>query len=149
MDIITYSFATDKDIPAIKTLLQENKLPYEDIDEPVKSFIVAKEQGIIIGTVGLELVKPYALLRSLAVHQDYRNNSIAKNLLIRIIEYAQSVGIMELFLLTATAENYFTKKNFLVLNRDQLPEQIKSTQEFLTLCPDTAICMNKKIKTLL
>ncbi len=145
MENITYSFATDKDIPTIKTLLKENYLPYDDIDRHIKHFIVAKEQGIIVGTIGLELLTPYSLLRSLVVNQNHRSKGIASNLLSRIIEYAKSVNIAELFLLTTTAEAYFIKKDFSVLNREDTPIQIKSTQEFVALCPDTAISMNRKI----
>jgi amino-acid N-acetyltransferase len=145
MENIACSFATDKDIAAIKTLLHENQLPYEDIDEHINNFIVAKEHGIVIGTIGLELLMPYSLLRSLSVHPKHRNKGTATELLKRIIEYAYSIGITELFLFTTTAEEYFAKKEFEILKRNGLPEKIKSTQEFISLCPDTAICMNKKI----
>ena len=145
MKTITYSFATDKDIQAIKTLLQESHLPYKDIDGHIDNFIVAKEQGALIASIGLEVLQPYSLLRSLTVSENYRNKGIANELLKKISEYALSIHIKDLFLLTTTAEDYFMKNKFIVLERNDLPDPLKKTQEFIFLCPETAICMYKKI----
>jgi len=142
---IDYSFATEKDIPALKKLLSECGLPFEDIDGHITHFILAKEYNTLVGSIGLEQFNHYALVRSLAVQESFRGEGIAQSLLSRLNEYAIQHDVHEYYLLTTTAEHYFIRKGFRVVERNSLPIEIKTTQAFTTLCPSTAICMYKNL----
>lgn len=65
--MINYSTPAVNDLPAIKALLGKNELPYLDIDPYLEDFIIAKDNGAIVGTIGVEIVFPYGLVRSLSV----------------------------------------------------------------------------------
>jgi len=48
-------------------------------------------------------------------------------------------------LLTTTAEKFFGTLGFTVVDRSKLPETIRKTNEFLNLCPTSAVCMTRRI----
>jgi amino-acid N-acetyltransferase len=70
---------------------------------------------------------------------------VAKALYARILAHAHLQGVGELFLLTNTAEGFFSKIGFHKTIRDSVPESIKTTKEFQSLCPSTTVCMAKRI----
>jgi amino-acid N-acetyltransferase len=61
------------------------------------------------------------------------------------LAYAHLQGIKELYLLTNTAEGFFSKIGFNKVERDNVPDSIRATKEFQSLCPSTAACMAKRI----
>lgn len=84
-----------------------------------------------------------ALLRSLAVHPDFQGTGLGSQLVNRIIEVAKRKGITRLFLLTDTAEEYFKKKGFVNVSRDKVPEDMKQSIEFTTLCTSSPSLMRE------
>jgi arsenate reductase (thioredoxin) len=85
------------------------------------------------------------LLRSMITNPAYRNKGIAGKLVRQLFQYAQSLKLTEIYLLTETAEKYFANKGFTSVLRDNVPEAIKQSQEFSHTCPSTAIVMKKEI----
>lgn len=107
--------------------------------------MVAKSGGTIVGVVGLEVYGRGALVRSLAVEPAFRRRGIARELNRLMFGLAQRLGVEELYLLTLTASDYFAKSGFQTINRDDVPESIQATSEFGRLCPQTAVCMMKRV----
>jgi len=139
--------ARNTDRSTIQTMLRENDLPSEDFDEHLNHFLVAKNgENVIVGAVGLEVYNHQAMIRSLVVAQASRNGGIGNELVDGIMAHADELRVRELYLLTTTAEHFFRKYGFKRIERDSLPESIKATKEFTSLCPSTAVCMFK-IKT--
>lgn len=58
-------------------LLAAEKLPVDDLPETLDNFIVAIQDGEVIGIGGVEVYAKYGLLRSLAVHPEHRKAGIA------------------------------------------------------------------------
>jgi amino-acid N-acetyltransferase len=146
MNNLIYKNATGSDQASIKKLLQECGLPYSDIAPAMLDFfIIAEDKGSLTGVTGLEIYSGIALLRSFAVRKEYRNCGIGNALYEKIIHIAQEKNINELYLLTTSAEDYFFKRGFIIINRNNVPDQIKTTAEFSELCPVTSVCMMKKI----
>jgi amino-acid N-acetyltransferase len=52
-------------------------------------------------------------------------------------------GINRLYLLTTTAEDFFTKLGYKIIDRKELPIEIKNTTEFTSVCPSTASVLRK------
>src|SRR5437899_324070 len=50
-------------------------------------------------------------------------------------------GIRESYLLTTTAQEYFRKRGFKVIDRDEVHPQLLGSAEFQGACPDSAVCM--------
>ena len=147
-DLITIRNATLGDLDIIVGLLTAVDLPTEDVgSSTLASFVVAELDGTVVGVAGLENYGNYGLLRSVAVAPVQRNKGIAKKLTHATLERAAVGRIGEVYLLTTTADKYFTRHGFLPVERIEVPDEIKSTAEFSSLCPDSAVVMRLKISS--
>ena len=133
--------ASTEDLPAIKQLLIDNDLPTAGVDEHWKTFIVARDGEAIVGCGGSEAHQFTALLRSIAVHPDYRSLGIGRKIVRQLLDRLASRGIREFYLLTTTAQEYFRKRGFKVIDRDEVHPQLLGSAEFQGACPDSAVCM--------
>jgi amino-acid N-acetyltransferase len=98
-----------------------------------------------IAVVGVELKGNAGLLRSLAVAEAYRRKGLATQLVNKIEAYARSKKVDTLYLLTLTAEFFFSARGYLKTDRKSAPPEIQETTEFKSLCPQTAVCMKKHL----
>ena len=141
-----FVFARPRDETAIKQFLEANDLLHQDIKPAdLKHFLMARNSSDLIGLIGLEIQGDCALLRSLAVNRGYRNKGLATLLVEKIENYARSLKICTLYLLTMTAEDFFKKRNFRRTARETAPTGIQNTAEFRGLCPASAAFMTKKL----
>lgn len=140
------TFASVEDETKIKEVLTAGSLHHQDITPPhLQHFLVLKDDpsSTLTGVVGLELINNNALLRSLAVIEPHRSKGLATQLLKEIEKYARSNQVDTLYLLTLTAERFFTKRGYRKTDRKSAPPAIQETAEFKSLCPATAVCMKK------
>jgi amino-acid N-acetyltransferase len=128
----------------IIALLQSQQLPVEDLPLQLNDFLVAQEEGKLIGLIGLEQYGEFGLLRSMVVHPDFRNQQIAASLVQTLEQRATAAGIKALYLLTETAAPYFTKKGFATVQRTDVPDAVKASTEFSHVCPVSATVMVKR-----
>jgi len=136
-----------KDEPWIRQLLILCGLHQEDITpEHLRHFFVLKEKEQVIGLVGVEALGQFGLLRSLAVDPKYRCLGFASQLIEKAEEYAASLKIEVLYLLTMTAEEFFAKRGYQRIERNSAPSPVHRTTEFKNLCPASAVCMVKYLK---
>jgi len=126
-------------------LLAAEKLPVADLPETLDNFIVAIQNGTVVGVGGIEIYGNYGLLRSLVVHPEHRGAGIAGKLLARLDKISSQKGLSELYLLTETAPAYFEQKNYNKITRDEVPAEVQRSSEFSHVCPVSAIVMRKKI----
>ncbi len=139
--------ATPDALDAIKQLLSHLDLPHSDLTPAhLEHFFVCREDDDIAGVVGLELYGTTALLRSLAVRPQYRNRGIGARLTETIEQYGRRSGAREMYLLTTTAADYFGRRDYEVIERDELPTEIQETEEATRLCPSSAVCMCKNLR---
>jgi amino-acid N-acetyltransferase len=131
--------------PAIIELLKAEKLPVDDLPGNLDHFFVAVIDGEIIGAIGLELYPPFGLLRSMVVQREYRNQKIAAVLVETLEKHAIDVEISWVYLLTETASAYFDKRNYQQIERRDVPDEIKGSTEFSSVCPVSAIVMRKSL----
>jgi amino-acid N-acetyltransferase len=54
-----------------------------------------------------------------------------------------SKGVEQLVLLTEAAEQFFHAIGYEAIDRSSVPEAIKQSAEFRSLCPASAVCMTK------
>lgn len=135
--------ATDSDVPRVIALLEASSLPTVGIAEGLCSLIVAEHDGEIVGVVGLEACcAQYALLRSTAVADSWRGRGLGRQLVQRAIAEAETRGVEALYLLTTTAETYFPSFGFTRASRDDVPAEIRATDEFTGACPVSATVMS-------
>ena len=145
IDSITFSMATRNDLLVVQALLRANGLPCVDAGEHIEHFVLALENGKLVGSVGVELPGSDGLLRSLCVVSNYRNCGIATRLCNRIEAYARNAGVNRLYLLTTTARKFFSRRGYSICSRESLPPAMQATAEFRFLCPCTAVCMVRSL----
>jgi amino-acid N-acetyltransferase len=138
--------ARPADEPAVRTLLQQAGLPHEDFAAHLANFLVARQGGVVVGAVGFERHGHDALLRSLVVAEGWQGDGLGGALLKRIEDEAQRQDIRRFYLLTTTAERFFTKRWFKKIARSEVPPPIAATPEFRSLCPASAICLSRTVK---
>ncbi len=95
---------------AIISLLQSAGLPVEDLPNGLQNFYTALDNGIVVGLIGLETYGRNGLLRSLVVRPDYRQMKIAAALVDEVERTGRDLRLADIYLLTETAKDYFTKK---------------------------------------
>ncbi|MCG6140127.1 GNAT family N-acetyltransferase [Leptospira mtsangambouensis] len=146
MNILEFKNAKKTDLEQIIVLLEKFKLPNEDIHaNSLIHFIIVKFNDQIIGTVALERFGNLGLLRSLCVEENYRNDNIGKSLINKILDYARAENILDVYLLTTTADKYFLKFGFEEISRANAPDLIQQSTQFRDICPSSAIFMHKKL----
>jgi amino-acid N-acetyltransferase len=96
--------------------------------------------------VGVELFGDVALLRSLAVRVDARSSGMGTALVRHVENHAVSQGVRTLYLLTTTAEGFFTRLGYASVAREAAPPAIRSTREFAGICPASSAFMSKQLQ---
>ena len=141
-----FSFASPNDENNVKKILQDNDLHHQDITAShLEHFLLLGDGAELVGVVGLEIKENCALLRSLAVSGSYRKKGLASQLVRKIEELANAHNVDTLYLLTVTAESFFTNRGYQKTDRRAAPPQIQETEEFKNLCPASAVCMVKHL----
>ena len=130
----------------IKQLLAACELPTTDIS-PSKSllFFGCHSDAKLVGIVGLEVYGTAALLRSLAVDPSQRKQGLGKSLVDFAEAHAASLGVESLYLLTTTADAFFSGLGYSPASRAEAPSSIKSTSQFSGLCPASSAFMCKHL----
>ncbi|MFI5172585.1 MAG: arsenic resistance N-acetyltransferase ArsN2, partial [Chitinophagales bacterium] len=121
-----------ENLPAIQNLLKEAALPFADIETHLSGFIIGTENENILAVAGLEIEDDIALLRSVAVKQEYRNKGLGEEIVRVITNMAISKNINSIYLLTETAEKFFSRMGFAAISRNDVHPQIKNTEEYKT-----------------
>ncbi len=127
---------------SVQSLLLDNSLPFEDIAEHIDHFVGVFDRRKIIGIGGLEFLNKKGMLRSVVVREGFRGRGLAGLIVEHLHEKARMNELQKLYLFTETAQGYFEKFGYQSVLRADLPEEIKSTQQFLFLCPASAQAMH-------
>jgi N-acetylglutamate synthase-like GNAT family acetyltransferase len=137
--------ARAEDLTRIRRLLTMVDLPVEGVEEHPENFFVIYEDDKLVGVGGLEVHGPYGLVRSVAVHPTAQRRGVGRALFADIHQRALELGLRELYLLTTSAERFFSRLEFAPVPRKLAPEEIRRCAEFRDLCPDSAVLMRRKL----
>jgi N-acetylglutamate synthase-like GNAT family acetyltransferase len=136
------------DLSAIAALLESAGLPTADLSSAGDfQTWVFDAHGAVLAAIGLERFGDQALLRSLVVAPDHRKRGLGQKLIARLEREARAEGITRLILLTETAEAFFQARGYVITDRRQVSDAVKLSAEFRSLCPVSAVCMSKTLRT--
>ena len=141
----TISSATEAEHNAVLNLLTQSNLPNDGLSDHWATTLVARVNGKVIGSAALEIYGAAALLRSVAVASEYRGEGLGNLLTEAALELAQTNNITHIYLLTETAADFFPKFGFNVVERAQVPADVKTSVEFTSACPESALAMELKL----
>ena len=133
------------DLPAVERLLSANGLILDDVAAGIADFFVAEAGDAVVGTIGLEIRAPYALLRSAAVDPSRHRGGIGARLVARVVEEAESRGLRALYLFTPSAAPFFERHGFVRTTREAIPQELRSTGQFTHACGATAVTMVREL----
>ncbi len=147
-DIQQLATDTPECFTEVRQLLSACELPTADIF-PSSSLLLfgIRSSAKLVGMVGLEVYGPVALLRSLAISPTHRKHGLGKSLVDFAEAHAASLGVDSLYLLTTTANDFFSRLGYSPVSRDEAPSSIKSTSQFSGLCPVSSGFMCKQLHT--
>lgn len=141
--------AGDRD--EVEALLAVANLPPDGLDDAFPhGFVLARCDGVLVGTAGIEQWDEHGLLRSVVVAPSHRQQRIGEALVADRLAWAASLArdeargtrpMRSVSLLTLDAERFFARLGFAPIARDQLSPAIgSSTQLQIPRC-STAIAM--------
>jgi amino-acid N-acetyltransferase len=143
---VTIRDSTGHDRAGILVLLSSGGLPVRDVDcSGALRFLVAETDNDVVGCIGREVHGPHALLRSFAVAAGLRNRGVGSTLFREAESRCRAEGVQETYLLTMTAEAFFSRRGFARLDRNLAPAAIQATSEFTSTCPVSAAFMVKHL----
>jgi N-acetylglutamate synthase-like GNAT family acetyltransferase len=138
--------ARGSDLPQVESLLTTLKLPLDGVPDDLRHFRVAVNDNELAGVAGLEIGGVGdALLRSVAVHPDYRDLGVARKLVDALMRDASELEISTIYLLTTTAADYFRRRGFVQIDRTEVPTGLAATAEFQGACPASATVMKLEL----
>ena len=126
---------SDRDRSAVYALLRSHGLPLDGFDAPHVLALVAKKDDAVVGSAAIEVYGRYGLLRSVAVADELRGQSVGLELTRAAIARAREHGLGALYLLTETAAGFFPKFGFVPIRRVDVPAEVQASVEFTTACP--------------
>lgn len=136
--------ARRSDLAGIRWLLEHDGLPSSDLDETAfERFLVCRDEKGVVAAVGLEIVGRVALLRSLVVDREMRGQGLGGKLTAAAEALASRSGVESIYLLTASAEEFFRTRGYRIIARSEATAEVQRTTQFSELCPSTAILMVK------
>ena len=125
-------------------MLLDAGLPIEDVTIGHLA-LVAEQEGVVCGLVGLEQFEQSGLLRSLVIAEEYRSGGLGRLLVEALEQLAADRNIGELWLLTIDADGWFARLGYTEQARELAPVAIQKTEEFSSLCPGDAVLMKKSL----
>jgi len=130
--------ARDREIEAVRHILRESGLPDAGILAVTDTLLVARVGDEIVGSAALEPYPPAALLRSVAVQEAWRGVGVGGQLTEAALSLAADLGCERVYLLTETASQFFSAFGFRRIEREEVDAPVRRSQEFTSLCPDSA-----------
>jgi amino-acid N-acetyltransferase len=133
--------AAPPDLADVLAMLGRAGLPTAGVPPSLSNFLVADSGDRLVGAIGLELYGGLALLRSAVVAAEARGVGLGAELVQAILQLARGRGVREVYLLTTTAEDWFPRFGFALVDREAVPAAVRASEEFRGGCPDTAVVM--------
>ena len=139
--------ASGGDMEAIRRLLVAALLPSGDVDGPNQRFIVARQDGRVVGCAGLDSFGADGQLRSMAVHWTSRNAGLGTRLHGRLLYEALQVGVRNLYVVTTTAADFFAAQGYRKVQPADVPPGVVNSEEYATFVPGGGVVMARSVAT--
>jgi amino-acid N-acetyltransferase len=143
MTTVTIAPARWSDYDVVASLLEREHLPLDGLRQHFEDGFVARDGSRIVGCSAVEVYDGGALLRSVVVDAEYRGSGVGGDLTQAAVQLARGRLAPAIYLLTTTAESFFRKFNFEIVDRADVPTGVLTSAEFTHACPSSAIIMRK------
>jgi N-acetylglutamate synthase-like GNAT family acetyltransferase len=144
--VMAIQSAAAADLAIVLDLLERSGLPATGLSDHLDTLLVAHDGERVVGSAALELYDDSALLRSVAVDAPARGSRVGQRLTVAALDLARQRGIRDVFLLTTTAETFFTRFGFEPVARTSVPHAVRQSVEFTSACPASAVVLRKHLE---
>ncbi|WP_198468703.1 arsenic resistance N-acetyltransferase ArsN2 [Acetomicrobium sp. S15 = DSM 107314] len=131
--------AKPEDLAVVLRILEAADLPTDGVADWIDNFIVAQTHTGIAGIAGMERYGVYALLRSVVVLPRWRGCGLGRRLVDTLM--SKLPEIKRVYLLTTTANDFFSRLGFKEISWGELPEELRASKELQGACPRSATAM--------
>jgi len=129
----------------VLSLLAASDLTDAGLAEEAAVLLVVRKADAIIACAAFKADGSDALLRSVAVAPSERGRGLGVELVNRIETEAKLRGVSTLYLLTTTAEGFFRKMGYAVIDRSVVPSVVRTSAEFSACASAGATAMVRHI----
>jgi amino-acid N-acetyltransferase len=136
-----------EDAPAVLRLLADNGLPTDGLLDHLHTGLVLRLDDQVVACAALELYPDGALLRSVAVQEALKGSGLGDQIVRAALDLARQRGTTTVYLLTTTAEGFFPRFGFQRIVRADVPSGVRTSVEFQSACPASAIVMAAELTT--
>jgi N-acetylglutamate synthase-like GNAT family acetyltransferase len=133
------------DAPDFRSALLGAALPTDDLADPGRTYFRFAIDGRPVGFGGYEIYGSDMLLRSVVVLPERRGRGLGRLLVERVLAHAAEAGARRAYLLTTSAEGFFEKAGFKVIDRAEAPAAILATRQASAICT-TAPLLTRSVK---
>ena len=123
----------------LHSALSDADLPRDDLRESKGRFFRFEKNGVLAGYGGFEPYGNVALLRSVVVAPSLRGQGAGRAIAEALAEEMRTAGVVQAYLLTTTAEDFFRHLGFGEVSRDNAPAAILATPQAMTICRSAAL----------
>jgi N-acetylglutamate synthase-like GNAT family acetyltransferase len=123
----------ERDLTPVRQLLREAQLNDQGVEDHLEHFFVVeypgekKEDQALVGAVGMEVYKPYGLLRSFVLERSSWNLKIGLQMIQILLSYAGHLKLSHVYLLAGASLPFFEQMGFTAISLDELPEEIRAS----------------------
>jgi amino-acid N-acetyltransferase len=130
----------------LKAALVKTGLPADDVGEAGLLFWRFESRNDVpVGFGGLEIHGRDALLRSVVILPRLREIGMGRAIVQTLETEAAAHQCRAIYLLTTSEAEFFARLGYAHFERRDVPEGIRSSRQFGTLCPATADVMMKRV----
>jgi N-acetylglutamate synthase-like GNAT family acetyltransferase len=126
--------AAKQDLFQMRRLLNEAGLNDHGIEDHLRHFFVVESPGEkenppqIVGAIGMEVYRPYGLLRSFVLKRASWNPGIGVKLIHILLSYAGHLKLSHVYLLAGASASFFEEMGFSVIPFEEIPEDIQESE---------------------
>jgi amino-acid N-acetyltransferase len=137
--------AEPADVEQVEALLTAAHLPLEGAREALALGVVGRDHGRVVAAAAVERFGVAGLLRSVVVDEPARSAGHGRAIVAAAEDLARAQGIVELYVLTETAIDWFPRLGYEAVARAAATAAVGESVEFTTVCRDTGIPLRKNL----
>ena len=132
--------------PGVQAVLSASRLMAVNTAAPGTMTLAATTpEDEVVGCAAVERYGDNGLLRSVAVLPANRGQHLGHHLVAAAEAEAAEDGIASLYLLTETAEAFFSALGYENVDRADVPKEVLASDQFDKLCPSSAVAMRRQL----
>jgi amino-acid N-acetyltransferase len=130
----------------LKAALSKAGLPAADVGDPRLLFWRFETlNDVPVGFGGLEIHGPDALLRSVVILPPLREIGMGRAIVDTLETEAAARQCRAIYLLTTSQADFFARLGYAPCARGEVPDAIRGSEQFASLCPEDAAVMVKRM----